>query len=126
MSSVINMQRRRPQRSASQPNPMAPTNWPAKPIPISRPICCGLRCHSPMIGGQHIGDGDRVEGIEEPCGADDKPHFQMPGAVRQTFKPRHHMAHIAALARTGDVSHDFSPDLLFVEASRPNDYRTIT
>ena len=37
----------------------------------------------------------------------DKPHFQMPGAVRQLFKPHHHVPHIAAFAQTNGVSHEF-------------------
>ena len=48
----------------------------------------------------------------------DKPHFQMPGAVRQAFKPRHHVAHIAALARTRDVSHDIPPNFSLLEPIR--------
>src|SRR5262249_25109219 len=70
---------------------------------------------------QHIGDGDRVEGSEDPCGADDQPHFHMPGAVRQAFKPRHHVAHVAALVQSRDVSHDIPPNFSVWDRSRPAD-----
>jgi hypothetical protein len=68
---------------------------------------------------QHVGDGDRVEGVEEPCGADDQPHFQMPRTVRQPFEPRHDMAHIAArlvrrgaIGRRHDGAHRFLPGVM--------------
>ncbi len=58
---------------------------------------------------QHIGDGDRIEGVEEPRAANDQPHVAMPGGVGHPFDPRHDLTHIAGTGCRGRICHEKSP-----------------
>ena len=59
--------------------------------------------------GQDVGDGDRIESVEEPCAADDDAHVAVPGRVGQSLEPRCDLAHVAGRANCRCRRHEIVP-----------------